>query len=183
MIDATCGNGMDTLNLARVLGPSGTILSFDIQEQAIQTTKVLLRDELEYSFVRVKEHSIIGHSQQGPEIKIFKQSHERIKDFKVEAPGEIKLVAFNLGYLPGGVKTILTKEESTLIAVKGALEVLGESGMVTIIAYRGHPEGLAEYKALTEFLNKLDSSKWIVSEFRINNRTKSPVLLTILKIM
>lgn len=183
MIDGTCGNGLDTLNLARVLGPSGTILSFDIQDQAIQTTKVLLRDELEYNFDQVNEYLNLGHSQQGPEIKIFKQSHEFIRDYKNEAPGEIKLVAFNLGYLPGGVKTILTQAESTLIAVKGALEVLGESGMVTIIAYRGHPEGLAEYEALTEFLNELDSTKWIVSEFRINNRTKSPVLLTILKLM
>eukprot|EP00210_Caulerpa_lentillifera_P007632 g7289.t1 len=181
VIDATCGNGADSLYIARLLGPNGTLLSFDIQEQAIHSTKFLLGDQMDYQFHQRDDICAIGCSKQGPEIKIFKQSHERIGEYKEEVPGEVKLVTFNLGYLPGGDKEITTQTQSTLRAVKSALETIGQSGMVTIIAYIGHPEGIEEYQSLNEFLTKLDSSKWLVSEYRIKNRTNSPILLTILR--
>ena len=38
-IDATAGNGHDTLLLAELVGASGSIIAFDIQEQAVQETK------------------------------------------------------------------------------------------------------------------------------------------------
>lgn len=31
MVDATCGNGNDTLFLARIVGPSGTVYALDLQ--------------------------------------------------------------------------------------------------------------------------------------------------------
>ena len=41
-IDATMGNGNDTLFLCRLAGQSGHVWAFDIQECALQNTKALL---------------------------------------------------------------------------------------------------------------------------------------------
>ena len=38
-IDATMGNGNDTLLLSRLCGSTGKVLAFDIQEQALNATR------------------------------------------------------------------------------------------------------------------------------------------------
>ncbi|MCI0666795.1 MAG: methyltransferase domain-containing protein, partial [Methylococcaceae bacterium] len=42
-IDATLGNGLDTLFLARGVGPEGIVYGFDIQPEAIEITRNNLR--------------------------------------------------------------------------------------------------------------------------------------------
>lgn len=42
-IDATMGNGYDTELLCRLVGPTGKVLAFDIQNTALQNTEKRLR--------------------------------------------------------------------------------------------------------------------------------------------
>jgi hypothetical protein len=51
-------------------------------------------------------------------------------------------VAFNLGYLPGGDKQLKTGAETTLRALKAASNVLQAGGLISVVAYTGHPGGL-----------------------------------------
>src|SRR5699024_6193748 len=48
VIDATCGNGNDTLFLSQLTGPSGHVFGFDIQPEAIQNTSARLQMESSY---------------------------------------------------------------------------------------------------------------------------------------
>lgn len=181
VVDATSGNGLDTIFLAHLIGNEGKILCFDIQDHAIQSTKALLQQQLCYSFDQSGENHWTGRSEEGPLIEMFKQSHARLLDYQDELRGA-KLVCFNLGYLPGLTKTVTTKVGSTIQAVKSAMKVICASGVITIIAYKGHPEGMEEYVALVSMLRSLDTSHWAVSELQILNRILSPVLITILKL-
>lgn len=53
----------------------------------------------------------------------------------------IRLVAFNLGYLPGGDKTIITKSETTHLALEAAKRILKAGGLISLVVYVGHPGG------------------------------------------
>lgn len=44
VIDATCGNGHDTLLLAELVGINGHVLGFDIQQMAVDATKARLEN-------------------------------------------------------------------------------------------------------------------------------------------
>lgn len=48
-IDLTCGNGYDTLFLSNLAGISGCVKAFDIQEEAIERTKKLLKEKSNYN--------------------------------------------------------------------------------------------------------------------------------------
>ena len=45
VVDATAGNGHDTVFLARLVGPSGQVHAFDVQEEAIRATRERLEKE------------------------------------------------------------------------------------------------------------------------------------------
>src|SRR2546423_751462 len=52
VIDATCGNGLDTLCMAKLAltAESGAVFGFDIQSQAIEKTRLLLQANLSASY-------------------------------------------------------------------------------------------------------------------------------------
>lgn len=52
-----------------------------------------------------------------------------------------RLVAFNLGYLPGGDKTIITEPRTTLEALKVSKDILMPGGLISLVVYVGHPGG------------------------------------------
>lgn len=52
-----------------------------------------------------------------------------------------RLVAFNLGYLPGGDKTIITESQTTAEAFNVAMEILMPGGLISLVVYVGHPGG------------------------------------------
>lgn len=88
-----------------------------------------------------------------------------------------RIVAFNLGYLPGGDKSLTTTSSTTLQAVEAALEVVSAGGVVSILAYTGHPGGLEEYDAVRALICDLPPAYWVVMEHRLLNRPKAPILL------
>ena len=69
--------------------------------------------------------------------------------------GKISLVTFNLGYLPGGDKSLTTLPSTTISALEQAVTLLKKGGALSIIAYAGHKEGAEEHQAIEQWLDSL----------------------------
>jgi len=134
-VDATMGNGHDTERLARLVGPTGRVYAFDIQEQAVAATAKRLEQA--------------GLSDR---VTLIRASHA---DMRLYISGTPRLVSFNLGFLPGGDKRVTTMLQSTMPAVETAMDMLGEGGLLVLCCYPGHAEGARELAALTEYLSRV----------------------------
>lgn len=156
VIDATCGNGKDTLYLASLLDLQGSLYGYDIQESAILQTESLLKQTLS--------------KEKQARIHLHLASHESF--FEQEAD----LIVYNLGYLPGGQKNITTQTKVTLHSLSEALRILKPGGMISVMLYPGHEEGEKEEAAILDFASSLDS-KWQVLHQKWLNRQKAPSLL------
>lgn len=152
VVDATLGAGHDTFALAKILSGQGKITAYDIQNEALERSQKLFEELTKH------ERSVITLKQ---------MSHSPIVE------NDLALVVYNLGYLPGGDKSLTTRVETTLSSVKSALKALNEQGMLDIMCYPGHPEGAREEAALIDFFEKLEKT-WEVSYRRLLNRTKAP---------
>lgn len=155
-IDATCGNGHDSLVLAQILS-HGDLFCYDIQERAIQESKRRL-DGLTCRAT------------------FFQKSHIDFSD--IHQP--VKLIVYNLGYLPLSDKSITTMTDTTLKSVQEALSKVVDGGAVSITCYPGHEEGELEEKALLGFLKTLPTS-FSICYHQWPNRPKSPTLFWIRK--
>ncbi len=165
VIDATVGNGNDTLFLAKLV-KNGHVYGFDIQEKAIENTKALL-----------KEHDCSN-------VTLYNIGHENMADvIPKEIHEKIACGIFNLGYLPRGNKALTTKTETTLEAVKQLLNILKVNGLAIIVIYPGHDEGMKEKKALLEYVKTLNQKQYqvLLYEF-INQINDAPFLIAIEKI-
>lgn len=163
VIDATCGNGHDTLSLARM--EPAKLYAFDVQETAVRLTAQLL------------ENAGYGNAISEGRFVITQLGHENLKHFCEEhgcAEDSVKAVVFNLGYLPGGNKEITTAAGTTLTAVRSAMELLAPNGLVCITLYSGHPEGRREKDALLAFAEDLDAGKWHTAYISMPNQKHDP---------
>eukprot|EP00252_Welwitschia_mirabilis_P026669 TRINITY_DN8817_c0_g1_i4.p1 TRINITY_DN8817_c0_g1~~TRINITY_DN8817_c0_g1_i4.p1 ORF type:complete len:208 (+),score=34.71 TRINITY_DN8817_c0_g1_i4:127-750(+) len=129
VIDATCGNGNDTFALSKLVcldSGKGLVYGMDVQEIAIQNTSFLLDTTLNPK-----------HRQQ---VKLFELCHSKMETVipKGIAP---RLVAFNLGYLPGGNKNLITRPGTTITALETATKILESGGLVSVVSYVGHQGG------------------------------------------
>jgi hypothetical protein len=88
---------------------------------------------------------------------------------------------FNLGWLPGGDKTITTMRETTMPAVEAAIDLLLPDGVLIIAIYPGHEEGALEGDMLREYFKTLSRFKICASEFHILNSPTSPYFFLIEK--
>lgn len=165
VIDATIGNGNDTLLLSELVGPKGYVYGFDIQIQAIEKTKALL------------------NLHQQPERQLICDSHANLIDYLSEAHHQqIKAAIFNLGYLPGGNKSIITTPDSTLAAVKIILSLLKEDGLLILVVYHGHSGGASERDALLHYVTGLEQKEYDVLRYGfINQRNSPPFIIAIQK--
>ena len=127
-VDATMGNGHDTLYLCGKVGRSGKVIAFDVQEQALINTRARLTDA-----------GVIDRAE------LILDSHEHMDAYLDFAPD---LIMFNLGWLPGTPHETTTRVETTLRAVEKALSLLKKGGLMTVCVYPGHEEGMREKKAL-----------------------------------
>ena len=160
LADFTMGNGHDTLFLCSLV-PNGTVYAFDIQEQAIVNTRARL-DEAEVT----------------SKVVLIHDSHENAKKY---INGEIDAGMFNLGYRPGGDKGIHTMHESTLSAVKEAVDMLKKGGILVISVYPGHEEGRIEADALLEMLSQYDKKLYSISRFHLVNSPSAPFVIAVEK--
>jgi|LGVF01.2.fsa_nt_gb SAM-dependent methyltransferase len=156
-VDATCGNGRDTLFLAKL---SKHVYSFDIQDLAIRNTKSL-----------IDENNINN-------VTLIKETHQNMSKY---IKNEIKAITFNLGYLPGGDKSIITNENSTVPALQNAIKLLAKNGVITIILYVGHIGGLSEAKAVEEFASALNKNEFKVIKYSFLNTHLPPYVIVIEK--
>ncbi len=163
VIDATCGNGFDSIFLAKhiLTKTEGFLFLYDIQKQAIANTRYLLENNLEKELLA--------------RALFFHKSHE---DFE-EVDCSPHLIVYNLGYLPKSDKMTTTTCESTLKSLQKAFAILHARGAVSIMCYPGHEEGEKELAAVEKYLKTLDASKWEVCHHQWLNRKKSPVLFWI----
>ncbi len=157
VVDATVGNGHDTILLAELVGQEGKVYGFDIQETAINNTNQ-----------KIAENSLTER------VYLIKDSHENIDQYISEL---VDLVIFNLGYLPGGSHDIVTKAESTVIALEKSLELLKDNGMLLITTYVGHNEGKIEDKRIKEYLLSLNQKKFNVLKYEFINQINNPPIL------
>lgn len=155
VIDATMGNGNDTMLLAELVGDGGKVYAFDIQDEAIAATEKLLR-----------ENRLLK-----PNIFLIKDSHENVDNYVHDA---VAAAIFNLGYLPGGKKEITTGGQSTLIALDKILKLLKKGGIASILIYSGHEEGKKEKAILMEYLKNLDNKLFHVIDIEMINQKNDP---------
>jgi SAM-dependent methyltransferase len=164
-IDATAGNGHDTKFLAELVGLSGHVFSIDIQHEALQRTAALLG---EAALTQV-------HLMQG--------DHAGLKTLiPGEHHGRIAAVMFNLGYLPGGNRSLATRTDSSLRAIRSALGILQPGGILTAIAYTGHPGGSAEAVAVESLLLDLSPAEYEITQHSAaSERAIAPCLFVVTK--
>ena len=154
-VDATVGNGYDALFLAHRVGPKGKVLGFDVQKAALAGAREILK--------------FVGSIDR---VSLIHDSHTRLADH-LPAGAAIEGAMFNLGYLPRGNRQIITRPETTVIALRSVLEHLAERGRVTLLVYRGHEGGVPEYQEVRRYLELLPEEAWLVEE--LASRSDSPV--------
>ncbi len=168
-IDLTAGNGYDTLMLAERVGADGSVLAFDLQPQAIDQTAA----RLQRAGVRV--HRLDEPVVSLPRgVSLVQTSHAELGNWNLVAP---RVIIANLGYLPGGDKTLVTRPDSTLAALQTGCEILASGGRIVIVVYTGHPGGQDEAKAVEQFFAELDEREFEVVSVKVANRPRAPFLL------
>lgn len=164
VIDATVGKGKDTVFLATLVGSSGSVIGFDIQKEAIDST----RDKLLLTGL---------HTQ----TTLHHMGHEQVGTVLSEKE-KIGAALFNLGYLPTGDKTITTTCDTTLVSIQALLPHLRKGGIIVLVVYPGHPEGKREAQALLEWIPTLSQADFDVLHYSfLNQKNAPPFLLAIEK--
>ena len=164
VIDATMGNGHDTLFLGQLVGETGRVYAFDLQQQAIDQTRA-----------RLKRH---GTAEQ---VTLIRGDHAEMGQLLPQGMAEsVAAIVFNLGYLPGGEKNVTTMTRSTLDALDASLELIKPGGIISLLVYVGHPGGLEEDVAIREWLGSLPrETQWV--HHNPDCAAHSPRLYTIIK--
>ncbi|MDR2513049.1 MAG: methyltransferase domain-containing protein [Puniceicoccales bacterium] len=135
-IDATAGNGHDTTFLANAVGQTGHVYAFDIQPAALAAT----RQRLENSNLAARTTLVLASHEQMP-------SH-----LPPPWKGNIATIFFNLGYLPGSDRLLITTASTTLPALTAATTLLKIGGLLSILVYPHHPGGKEEATAVLRWL-------------------------------
>ena len=154
-IDATMGNGNDTLLLCQLCGSSGHVLAFDIQEQALSKTKERLQ----------KAGAPANYT-------LLLESHSNM--YKYADEGSINCIVFNLGYLPGGDHAKATRSETSIQALEQSLLLLKKGGLLSLCIYSGGDSGFKERDDVLDWLAQLDPRKYLVIKSDYYNRPNNP---------
>jgi len=167
-IDATVGNGHDTVFLVDQVSPSGRVFGFDSQQAAIDST-------------RAKAGACCKMLPKC--LTLIQASHaDMAENIPVKYHGNIKACMFNLGYLPGGDKGIITQTDSTVTALNIASRMLSSNGIITVMAYPGHKGGDLETDQVKTWCEQLDEDRFKISiVYGSENKESAPRLFVIRK--
>ena len=154
VVDATMGNGNDTAFLCGIVGEDGKVYAFDIQEQALVKTKERLSD---MNFQN--------------RVELIHDGHENIDEYVQE---RVRLIIYNLGYLPKGDHSITTNSETTIESIKKGLMLLEDAGLIVLVVYPGHESGMKEKIALEEFSKDLNQKIYSVVNINFTNQINNP---------
>lgn len=162
VIDATMGNGHDTLRLCRLVGNTGKVYAFDVQPEALISTRARLEEA--------------GESVQA---ELILDGHQNVKAYVTEP---VNCAVFNLGWLPGIEHAVTTLVSTTIPAVNACLELLAPGGVLTVCVYPGHEEGAREKQALIEWARALDPALYdCVIRSYMNQPGEPPLLIAVRK--
>lgn len=154
-IDATAGRGNDTLHLCRLVGDNGHVTAFDIQQDAVDSTRALLQEN--------------GLSHRAD---VLLKSHSEMDELFEE--NSVSFITFNFGWLPKGDHNIFTHKETSIEAIEKGLRLLKSGGIMSLIIYYGRETGFEEHDALLEYLPTIDSNRYTVVEMPFVNRPNCP---------
>jgi hypothetical protein len=156
-IDATCGNGYDSIYLAKMLflqdsnddtntTMTSELVCVDIQRQACDKTREQLAEWLDPSLLETRVHIVHGSHAPLP----------RPRD-----ASSVGLVVWNLGYLPNSnAKELHTQVESTLSSIVDAASMVRVGGMLSITSYpKTNPNEDYAVHSLLETLSLLSSKE------------------------
>lgn len=160
VIDATMGNGHDTLFLSKLVGNEGKVYAFDIQEAAVDNTAKLLEKE--------------GMTN----VELILSGHENMEKFVSE---EVSAVMFNLGYLPGGDHSLGTVADTTIKALESAMRLIKKHGVITVGVYYGGDSGFDEKNSVMEYIKQIDFKKFTVLTLDYRNRPNCPPISVIIE--
>ena len=156
VVDATMGNGHDTLFLAKL---AKQVYAFDIQEQALEKTSQ-----------RLQEAGLTN-------AELILQGHETVDQFV----REVKAAIFNLGYLPSADKSIITQPQTTLEALDKLCHMLVKGGRIAIMIYYGHEGGDIERDAVMDFVSHLPQQEYTSTIYRTLNQINNPPFLVMIE--
>lgn len=164
VVDATAGNGYDTLFLAHRVGVNGEVLALDIQPEAIAEVSG-----------RLERHGVAER------VRVFQADHADLPEvMPSDWFGSVRAAVFNLGYLPGADKAVVTRPESTLAALDHSLDVIMPGGILSIAIYHTHPGGDDELASIRCWVDLLKggafSIEWVEKE-----NPRAPKLLWVRK--
>lgn len=159
-IDATAGNGNDTIFMSELVTETGRVYSFEIQAEAIQNTER-----------KLTQHNIRN-------VQLINDGHQYMDKY-IEEP--VDAVMFNLGYMPKGNHKIVTMPDTSVKACVKALDLLKAGGIITIVCYTGHVGGIEEQNALEELLSKLDQQNFTVFKGAYLNQINNPPFLYVIE--
>lgn len=173
-IDATCGNGFDSVEIAKMLfdnpefgrGESQSqLLCIDVQQLACENTTLTLLQEFGPEFVQ--QHVQVLHTSHAPLPRPNDSS-------------SVGLVVYNLGWLPKSDKDCITKMDSTIASMVDAFLLVRILGMVSVLTYpKTGPEEDVAVRALLECMSLLSSRtlKWqdYLKELECSNDIKELV--------
>ena len=156
VVDATMGNGHDTLFLAQL---AKKVYAFDIQEQAIkQTTKRLVEAKVD-------------------NVELLLTGHENVDQY-IET---IKAAIFNLGYLPSADKSVITQPHTTIQALEKLCQCLVAGGRIAVMIYYGHIGGDVERDAVLDFVGQLPQQEFTVALYKTINQINYPPFLVMIE--
>ena len=153
-VDATAGNGHDTLFLAQLVGDDGFVYAFDVQKQAVDTTLHRLLDN-------ALEHRAL----------VLKDGHENVAKY-VNKP--VAGAIFNLGYLPGSDHEVITRPNTTIQALESLLKLLKIGGIIVLVIYHGHEGGKEERDEVIRFVSELPQKYIHVLRYEFLNQKNDP---------
>ena len=160
-IDATAGNGNDTVFLCKTVGKNGHVLAFDIQETAVLATNKKLADE---GLNEIAE--------------VILDSHCNMHNYA--GYDSVDCIVFNFGYLPGADHNISTKPETSIPAIETGLKLLKNGGFMSLCIYSGGDSGFDERDAILKYIRQLDCRKYAVlltDYYNRPNNTPIPVII------
>lgn len=159
-IDATAGRGYDTAFLCQLVGGTGRVLAFDIQEEAVSSTKALLEEK------RLKAD-------------VYLDSHVNMEDYVQTET--VDGIVFNFGYLPGGDHRMSTKANTSKLAIEKGLMLLKRHGVMSLCIYHGGDTGFEEKEVLMAYLKELDPKAYTVAVCELYNKPNYPPLAVLIQ--
>lgn len=162
-VDATAGNGHDTLFLANLVGDDGYVYAFDVQKEAVDATLHRLLDN-------ALEHRAI----------VLNDGHENVAKY---VTNPIAGAIFNLGYLPGSNHAIVTKPNTTIQSLESLLKLVKVGGMIVLVVYHGHEGGKQERDEVIQFVSDLPQKYIHVLRYEfINQKNDPPFIIALEKV-